>query len=371
MHHSSQPPACSRASLADQPHGAGEDRPVAFVARRLRDREEVLVGVVEPAVERRLLPVAVVLRRLDEPDRLVGEERGARAQEAGVELVVGVDHADQLGARVDHLPQREVERTGLVAGPVGQVGELHAVPEAPGLDRPPQRLVVGVVVDHDDLVRRVVDRGERLQRLDHHLGRFVVRRHLEAHEREPLVGHRPGCAVLDAAGPGLTAQRVAELPEVRDPEERGERLHQPEHQGPDRAGDPEVADEGPPEHVGEVGEEEVRRRRPGDVCAGAPVPGHRQPDGAHREQPGDAGDGVRPGRAEQHQDPADERAERQGGDHGERDPAGSRPHARRTPASGGGREEWRGCDRRGHETRQQEGSQHGGEVLSGKERTSR
>ena len=47
---------------ADQPHGAGEDRPVVLVARGLRHGEEVLVGVVQPPVVAGCFPVAVVLR---------------------------------------------------------------------------------------------------------------------------------------------------------------------------------------------------------------------------------------------------------------------------------------------------------------------
>ena len=78
-----------------------------------------------------------------------------------VELVVGVDHADELGPRVGQLAQRVVQRPGLVAGPVLQVRELDPVPGAPLLDRAPQALVVGVVVDHDDLVARVVEPQQR------------------------------------------------------------------------------------------------------------------------------------------------------------------------------------------------------------------
>jgi hypothetical protein len=351
--------------LADQSHRAGEDRAVPLVARRLRDREEVLVGVVEPPVERRLTPVAVVLRRLDEADLLVGEQRRAGAQELGVELVVGVDHADQRGARVDQFPQCVVEGPGLVARPVGEVGELHAVPEAPRLHRAPERLVVGVVVDHDDLVRRVVQRRERLQGLDDHLGWLVVGRHLQADEGELLVGHRPGRAVLDAAGPLLPAERVAQLPEVGHPEERRERLHHPQHQRADGAGDPEVADERPPQHVRQVGAEEVRRRRPGHVGTRAPPPRRREPDRADRDQPGHAGHRVRPGRVEREEHGADQCGEHGRDDHRQHQPPRGRPGARRTAVRRRGGEQRQGGERRGHETRQQERSQHRIDVLSG------
>ncbi len=43
-------------TAADEAHRAGEDRAVVLVARRLGDREEVLVRVVEPPVERAPAP---------------------------------------------------------------------------------------------------------------------------------------------------------------------------------------------------------------------------------------------------------------------------------------------------------------------------
>ena len=99
---------------------------------------------------------AVVLRRLDEADPRVGERGRAAAQQPGLDLVVRVDDADDVGLGDGELAQRVVQRPGLVARPVVQVRELDPVPRAPGLHRAPQRLVVGVVVDEDDLVARIV-----------------------------------------------------------------------------------------------------------------------------------------------------------------------------------------------------------------------
>jgi hypothetical protein len=50
-----------------------------------------------------LLPVAVVLWCLHEPDPPVGEERHAIAQPCRLDLVVGVDDADDLGVRVGEV----------------------------------------------------------------------------------------------------------------------------------------------------------------------------------------------------------------------------------------------------------------------------
>src|ERR1035438_8979690 len=44
--------------------------------------------------------------------------------------------------------------------------ERDVMPAAPGLDRAPQRLVVGVVVDDDDLHAGVVEAQQRAERVD-------------------------------------------------------------------------------------------------------------------------------------------------------------------------------------------------------------
>ena len=66
-------------------------------------------------------PVAVVLRRLDEAHVRRGEERNAAAQEVRVDLVVGVDHADDLGApgRCTRPARSSAPRTCSPASPSG------------------------------------------------------------------------------------------------------------------------------------------------------------------------------------------------------------------------------------------------------------
>jgi hypothetical protein len=94
---------------------------------------------------------------LDEADSVVGEQRGAPPEELGLDLVVGVDDADQLRAVIDHGLEGVVERTRLVPGPVAQVDELHVVLATPRLHRSPQFIVVGVVVEDLDVVIRVIE----------------------------------------------------------------------------------------------------------------------------------------------------------------------------------------------------------------------
>ena len=183
----------------DEAHGAGEDRAVMLVARRLGDGEEVLVGVVQAAVVAGVAPVPVVLRCLHEADPRVGEQRHAVAQPLRLDLIVRVDDADDLGVRVGEVLKRVVERAGLVARPVLQVLERDAVPLAPGLNRPPERLIVGVVVDEDDLDPGVVKAQQRAERVDDHARRLVVRRDVHAHQRRgPAL---PGAALTGRSPP--------------------------------------------------------------------------------------------------------------------------------------------------------------------------
>ena len=129
------------------------------------------------------------------------------------------------------LRQRVVQRPRLVARPVLQVRELDVVPRAPRLDRPPQALVVGVVVDQDDLVARVVEAHQRAERVDDHVRRLVVRRDVQADERKLADrGQLRGRDRRDLPVPGLRADRVADLPQVGAGQDRGEQLEEPQQQ---------------------------------------------------------------------------------------------------------------------------------------------
>ena len=57
--------------------------------------------------------------------------------------------------------------------------EPPAQAQAVRLDRLPDRGIAGVVVDHQDLEVRVIELGQAVDRLDHHLRRLVVDREME------------------------------------------------------------------------------------------------------------------------------------------------------------------------------------------------
>ena len=88
--------------------------------------------------------------------------------------------------------RRVVERAGLEARPFRQVEELEVRPVERrdiGLDRLPHRVVLGVVVDDEDFVARIVQLLERADGLDHHLRRLVV-----AGDVDRNLGQLPGAA---------------------------------------------------------------------------------------------------------------------------------------------------------------------------------
>ena len=147
-----------------------------------------------------------------------------RRRKLRLDLVVGVDHADQLARLVDHALEGIVERARLVTGPIAQVDEFHVVLSTPRLDRAPQPFVVGVVVENLDLVVRIVEGTQRGQRLDDHLWRLVVTGDLEADEWIRTVRHLGELLSPDPAHPAGAAKRVAELPQIGATEARGDQL---------------------------------------------------------------------------------------------------------------------------------------------------
>jgi hypothetical protein len=140
--------------------------------------------------------------------------------------IVGVDQADDLGARVGVATQDEVAGARLVAGPGGDVDEADALTTpAVLLHRTPHGRILGVVVDDDHFEVRVVDPLDRLDRLDEQFGRLVVGRDVQRHERLVVrvgFGQRPT--------PAGAAQDVAHVVDVRDPHDERCPVEQ-DHQG--------------------------------------------------------------------------------------------------------------------------------------------
>ena len=190
--------------------------------------------------------------------------------------------------------------------------ELHPVLLAPGLDRSPERFILGGVIEHLDLVTRVVERKQRRQRRDDHVRWLVVTRHLQAHERVGAVRQCAKLASSDPAHPASPAEGVAELPQVGAAQGRSGDLEQPQQHSAHVARAAEVASERPPDHEREVNREHERRRRPADVSARVPPASRREPHDGGKRQTGGRRLDVAGGNADHRED------QRYGRDHGRR-----------------------------------------------------
>ena len=217
----------------DHRHGAVLDDRVALVAMVHADAEEAVVLPRGHAAERVLLELAVRLRALHHGHLGIVEIAGERGQPVGAHLVVGVDHRHHVGFGRGFL-QAEVQRAGLVTRPRFQVEETEALAElfAVRLHRLPHRRVLGVVVDHQHFVVLVIQRGQRIERDDHHLRRLVVAGQVDRHERLPVRVIRPQHAGM--AHPLRPPQHLGELEAVdqQDRQDRDLRREQQREHGP-------------------------------------------------------------------------------------------------------------------------------------------
>ena len=163
-------------------HGAVLDDRVTVVAGDHANVEKALVLAVAQLLERAFVLVAVVLRRLHHGNFRVGEVRHHVLEPVAVDAVVRVDHRDHFGV-LGGVRDQVVQRATLETGQGRDVEELETLAEflAVGLQRLPHGRVLGVVVDHQHFVVGVVQCGQGIEGLLHHLGRLVVARHMHRH----------------------------------------------------------------------------------------------------------------------------------------------------------------------------------------------
>lgn len=216
------------ARAADEAHRAGEDDRVAARSADYPNPEEVGEARVAGAVKAALLPGAIVLRRLDEGDPRLVEVRNRDAQVAGIDDVVGIDHANDVDV-VGKVLTAPVERSGLVAGQGRRVREQDAgsglsQPLTLLLNRPPERLAGGVIVDHLDDQSRIVDGDQRAERLDHQIRRLVVGWKLQG-------DHRPAHRIRwPRRSLGLCAERINHLEGGGDDQPQGCQLQSEQYE---------------------------------------------------------------------------------------------------------------------------------------------
>ena len=110
-----QLPASSMASRRIEAHRAVHDDGVGLIPLHHADIEEAGIFGVHGVMHERAVAVAMILRRLHQPDARVGEQRHEVLQPIRRHDIVGVDHADDLGVRRGVF-ERDAQRAGLVAG---------------------------------------------------------------------------------------------------------------------------------------------------------------------------------------------------------------------------------------------------------------
>ena len=218
--------------LPDQRHGAVLDDGVLLVPGLHAEIEETGILPEAHPLEEVLVAVAVVLRRLHQGHLRVGEMRRQVAQPARLHQVVAVDRGDHLGLGIGD-GEREVQCPRLEAGPFRQVIEAEvrlAEGLDIGLDRLPDGIVLGVVVDDQHFVVRIIQPLEGLDGVDHHLGRLVVAGHVHRDPRQlPAAGNpRRRQAPAGGAEPEIDRHLDTFDQEDRQQQQGGRRHH---HQG--------------------------------------------------------------------------------------------------------------------------------------------
>jgi hypothetical protein len=202
----------------DQAHRAVHDDGVGLVALDHADIEEPGIFAVHDVVHQRPVAVAMVLRRLHQPDAGIGEHRHQILQPVRLHDIIGVDDADDLG--IDGgAGHGDAQRAGLEALDLLGVDELEAFAERAAviLDRLPEGRVRGVVDDHDAFEIRIIQPRHRIQRLLEHVGRLEIGRYMDRDLRAKVTSGDGGGAVapLTRAGAAVRPNAMAAISSIR------------------------------------------------------------------------------------------------------------------------------------------------------------
>ncbi len=98
----------------DQAHRAVHDNGIDLVALDHADIEEPGIFGVHGVMHNRAIAVAVILRRLHQPNLRIGKLRNQIFEPVRLDHIVGVDHADDLGVRC-RVRQRHPQCSGFEA----------------------------------------------------------------------------------------------------------------------------------------------------------------------------------------------------------------------------------------------------------------
>src|SRR5437660_12218011 len=113
---------------ADQAHGAMHDDGIVLVALDHAHVEEPGVLAVHRVMHDAAVAVAMVLRRLHEPHRRIGESRDQVPEPPRIDPVTRVDHGDDFRLR-RRVGERQPQRAGLESRQLVDAHELEAIAE--------------------------------------------------------------------------------------------------------------------------------------------------------------------------------------------------------------------------------------------------
>lgn len=166
------------------------DDGVELVALDHADVEEAGIFAVHDVVHDRQTAVAVLLRRLHQADARVGEGRHQILQPVGLDDIVGIEDADDLGIDGGAV-HGDAQRAGLEALHLLGVDELEAFTERAAviLDRLPEGGIRRVVDDDHAFVVRIVEPRQRIERLLEHLDRLEIGGDVDRDLRVVILGH--------------------------------------------------------------------------------------------------------------------------------------------------------------------------------------
>ena len=155
----------------------------------------------------------MILRRLYQADRRVGEGRHEVFQPVGMHDIVRIEHPDDLGLRRGML-ERKPERARFEALELVGAHEFEAGAEQPAviLDRAPLGGIGRVVDDHHAFEIGPVELRHAVERLPQHLGRFAAGGNMDRHQRHALRQRR---SLRQQISPGFAPNRMAASSSIR------------------------------------------------------------------------------------------------------------------------------------------------------------
>ena len=169
------------------------DDGVALVAGNHADEKKTPIFSITHCFESIFGLVPVILGGLDDADLGILELGHQFSQPVGGHGVVAVDHGNDLRRRVG-VGQGKIQCAGLEAGQGRHMkkAEPGSQGTAMGLHRLPDLRIFGVVIHHQNLEARVIQRRQGVQGFHDHGRRLVVSRKVNGNHRQLVIVSEDG-----------------------------------------------------------------------------------------------------------------------------------------------------------------------------------